>query len=88
LPAAARTRSARAARDGGVVAEGAGAGERQPDLGGAGGGHVVEVVEDLEVVGHETLRAHEHAVGSAGAGQVGEDLADVGAAPRLWRAAG
>ena len=46
------------------------AGEGQAPLGGPPGGLDVEVVEHLEVVGHEPLRAHQHAVGAAGVGQL------------------
>ena len=47
----------------------------------------VEVVEHLEVVGHEAARAHEQPVGAA-AGELVDDGEDVGPEPRFGRAAG
>src|SRR5207237_9453015 len=53
----------------GVVVERLRTGEGQAQLARAGSRLDVEVVEDLEVVGRETGRAHEHAVDLAGGGQ-------------------
>ena len=60
------TRSASAPSTAGSSLSDAGAGEGQPDLGRHAARLDVEVVEHLEVVGHEPLRAHEHAVGPPG----------------------
>src|SRR5207249_825912 len=65
-----------------VVVQRLGAGEGDPELLGASGGLHVEVVEDLEVVGGEAGRAHEHACRPLRS-QVVEHLSDVGPDPRL-----
>src|SRR5215207_11424589 len=70
---------------GGLVVDRRRAGEGEPQVGGEPGGVHVEVVEDLQVVGHEPLRAHEHALDPAGGGQRPDHLEDIGAAPRLGR---
>ena len=48
----------------------------------------VEVVEHLEVVGHEPLGAHQHPAGLPAGGQVADHVEHVGTAPRLGRATG
>ena len=66
-----------------VVVDDVGAGERQADVSGHAGGFDVEVVDDLEVVGDEAVRAHQDAVAAAGVGEGADHLEDVGPAPRL-----
>src|SRR5437868_4026384 len=68
-----------------VVVERLGAGESEPELVGPGCGLDVEVVEDLQVVGREPRRTHEHALVLVEGGDLVEDLTDVGLDPRLGR---
>ncbi len=85
-PAAARTAGGEGGHHRGLVVDGGGAGEGQAPLGGQRGGVDVEVVEDLQVVGHEALRAHQHAGGRPGVRDAVDHLEDVGPPPRLGRA--
>ena len=86
--AVARTRSASAPRTAGSSLSTRVRAKASPTSAATRGGLDVEVVEHLEVVAHEALRAHQHAVGPAGGGQVADHVEDVGAAPRLGGAAG
>ena len=48
----------------------------------------VEVVEHLEVIGHEPARAHEQPIGVLRRRELVDHAQDVGTEPRFWSASG